>query len=265
MEVLPKDVYLYLMNFGDDRTILNMLSVNKKFNDDKFFIAVLERRYPLITRFKKENETWRSFYVKMIYYIALLNDEYDFPYFPTTLHLSNPEILYKQIKSSKSKELANNYKLMLATSSGNVEIVNKYLDNKIGNGNKALGFAKDINIVKLLIEKGKVIYSYDAMRNAAYENHIDIIKYLISKGARSNNALPGAAYTGNIELVKYLLTQGANSIQDALYEAARGRQFEMMKFLGPYATNEQINYVIRNAITIKYSQDVIDTLHSLLH
>lgn len=34
---LTKDTYLYLTNFADDRTILNILSVNKKFNDPIFF------------------------------------------------------------------------------------------------------------------------------------------------------------------------------------------------------------------------------------
>ena len=37
---LPNDVYGYLTNFADDKDILNMLSVNKKFNDDVFFIEL---------------------------------------------------------------------------------------------------------------------------------------------------------------------------------------------------------------------------------
>jgi hypothetical protein len=38
-----KDVYEYLLNFADDRTIINMLSVNKKFNDPIFFEKLLKR------------------------------------------------------------------------------------------------------------------------------------------------------------------------------------------------------------------------------
>ena len=48
--ILPTDVYEYLANFADDRTILNMLSVNKKFNDEKFFKRVIQRKYPLLLR-----------------------------------------------------------------------------------------------------------------------------------------------------------------------------------------------------------------------
>jgi hypothetical protein len=34
---LTKDTYEYLVGFADDRDIINMLSVNKKFNDGEFF------------------------------------------------------------------------------------------------------------------------------------------------------------------------------------------------------------------------------------
>ena len=69
--MLNKDVYEYLTNFADDKTILNMLSVNTKFSDDSFFKRVFERKYPLLMKFKKD-ETWRQFFIKMIYYIAKL-------------------------------------------------------------------------------------------------------------------------------------------------------------------------------------------------
>ena len=59
---LNKDTYLYLTRFADDRTILNMLSVNKKFNDDKFFEEVMRRKYPLLIGFKSDRQTWKQFY-----------------------------------------------------------------------------------------------------------------------------------------------------------------------------------------------------------
>ena len=49
---LDKDTYEYLTNFADDRTILNMLAVNRKFNDDDFFRRVLQRKYPTLLEFK---------------------------------------------------------------------------------------------------------------------------------------------------------------------------------------------------------------------
>ena len=55
---LDKDTYEYLTNFADDRTILNMLAVNRKYNDDNFFRRVLQRKYPTLLDFKKKNETY---------------------------------------------------------------------------------------------------------------------------------------------------------------------------------------------------------------
>lgn len=52
--IVPKDIYLYLTQFVDNTTILNMLLVNKKFyNDPKFFERMIRVKYPLLIEFKK--------------------------------------------------------------------------------------------------------------------------------------------------------------------------------------------------------------------
>ena len=80
LPIFPKDVYEYLANFADDKTIVNMLSVNKKFNDPVFFERIFKRKYPLLIAFKKDDETWKQFYLKMVKAISLLKEKYDFPY-----------------------------------------------------------------------------------------------------------------------------------------------------------------------------------------
>ena len=75
---LTKDVYEYLTNFADDKTILNMLSVNKKFNDEEFFKRVMLRKYPFLLKFKGEG-SYKEFFIRMIYYIAKLKENYDIP------------------------------------------------------------------------------------------------------------------------------------------------------------------------------------------
>jgi len=64
---IPKDVYEYMTKFADDKNIVNMLSVNKTFRNEEFFKRVLERKYPLLIPFKKENKTWKDFYLEMCY------------------------------------------------------------------------------------------------------------------------------------------------------------------------------------------------------
>tara|TARA_R110001599_G_scaffold269447_1_gene470269 strand:+ start:1315 stop:1749 length:435 start_codon:yes stop_codon:yes gene_type:complete len=90
---LSKDVYEYLANFSDDRTIINMLSVNRKFNDDGFFKRVIERKYPLLVEFEKEN--WKQLFMRKIYYIDIIEKEHGIPYIPNKGY--DPEMFYKII------------------------------------------------------------------------------------------------------------------------------------------------------------------------
>lgn len=90
---ITKDVYEHLMNFADDKDIVNMLSVNRKFSDPIFFQNVLRKRYPLLIPFKQKRESWRQFYLRMITYIAKLQEEFDIPYIPNPDF--NPENFYK--------------------------------------------------------------------------------------------------------------------------------------------------------------------------
>lgn len=73
---MNKDVYEHLMNFSDDKDVLNMLSVNKKFSDESFFKKVLMKRYPFLLKYKTEDVSWRKFYISMIYYIASMKEKY---------------------------------------------------------------------------------------------------------------------------------------------------------------------------------------------
>ena len=90
---ITKDVYEHLMNFADDKDIVNMLSVNRKFSDPIFFQNVLRKRYPLLIPFKQRWESWRHFYLRMITYIAKLQEEFGIPYIHDPGF--NPENFYK--------------------------------------------------------------------------------------------------------------------------------------------------------------------------
>ena len=73
---MNKDILDHLSDFIDDRTILNMLSVNKNFSDDKFFIRVLQKKYPFMLKYKRKDISWRKFYVQTIYYISKMKEMY---------------------------------------------------------------------------------------------------------------------------------------------------------------------------------------------
>jgi len=130
-----KDIYLKVASFADDEDIIRMLSVNKKyraFDDPNFFINILKTRYPLLIRFKNDDETWKQFYLRMIYYLAKLREELSLPYLPSYDY--NPEIIYNYLIKDKNvdkQELINRYNTdydstyhTLVTSSDSGHIVN---------------------------------------------------------------------------------------------------------------------------------------------
>ena len=133
MDIADPNIYEYIANFADDRTILSMLSVNKKFRDENLFKRIIQRKYPLLIEFKKPEETWKHFFVKMTYYIHKLQEDYEIPYIPT--------------KGYDPRVLINHY--------------DKY--------NQAMGYAAQggsLDLVEFFIDKGANDWEF-GMRGAA--------------------------------------------------------------------------------------------------
>ena len=192
---LTKDIYLYLTNFVDDKTILNMLSVNKKFNNPDFFQQVIRSKYPFVIEYKDEI-TWRKFYVNLIFSIFIIkekyNIEYNGQYNPIKFYKSWKEIIrvYPKIKDDLSAY--NNSAIRLASKEGHLEIV-KYLMSLPGN----IDPSAENNA---------------AIRYASYNGHLEVVKYLMSlpcnidPSAENNAAIRWASRNGHLEVVKYLMS-----------------------------------------------------------
>lgn len=104
---MNKDIYAKIASLTeDDRTILNMLSVNKKFNNPEFFQLIFNNKYPQFIKYKQDNETWKEYYLKMIYYITLLDEKFNYDYNRYARYdifsTYNPIEIYKLITASKN-------------------------------------------------------------------------------------------------------------------------------------------------------------------
>ena len=91
---LTKDTYEYILNFADDRSILMMLSTNKKFRNEELFKKILERKYHNLIQYKKENEDFKNLFIRMIFYISKLKEEFNLTY---QEKFGNPEKYYKEL------------------------------------------------------------------------------------------------------------------------------------------------------------------------
>ena len=70
-----------------------------------------------------------------------------------------------------------------------------------------------------------------ALDNASSNQHWDIAKLLLEKGANPEYGLSGSAYSGNKEMVDFFLEEGAENLNLALQMASAGNQKEMIDYL----------------------------------
>jgi hypothetical protein len=185
---LTKDAYLYILNFADDRTILNMLSTNKKFHnigDEKFFEMIMKRKYPLLIRFKNDDhylkkfETWKHLYIRMVYYISKLDEEFKIPYIATEDF--NPENFYLNHIINDPSNFYN-YAMLEAAKGGLLDVV------------------------ILMIKKGANDYG-TTMIFAASRGHLNIVKYMISREVRKRyirESIEEAKEAGHTNIVEFL-------------------------------------------------------------
>ena len=103
---LPKDIYLKLAEFGDDATVIKMLSVNKKFNNPEFFKYIFTSRYPNLIKYKTDLVNWKQFYLQMIQYILKLKEDFSYDFINDAefkiFETDNPKEIY--IKATEALE-----------------------------------------------------------------------------------------------------------------------------------------------------------------
>lgn len=209
---LDKDTYEYLTNFADDRTILNMLAVNRKFNDDEFFRRVLQRKYSTLLAFKKSNETYKHLFLRMVKVLAILLEKYKIPYIPTKG--CNPEILLETGKIGKSKLGYTIYDeaLFCAAVGNNVRLV-KYLFPLVNSRPYSTAVEHAFN--------------YYAVRNDSF----DVMEFLNDKVKHTDEAFDYALRYGKLKLIKFLVENGEKVHRFDIDKAEQAKHFEVADYL----------------------------------
>ena len=243
------DVYEYMIKFVAIEDILNMLSVNKRMNNEVVLRRVMQKRFPLLSRFKKRKAKWRPFYAKMLYYISKI-----FKNIPYMEHLSlNPEKFYKY---GKDKQLAKyalqnsrldiyftlekgitdfNSCLIYAVKSENIDIVQLILDRNVSKIERALFVACKrglFSIVKLLVI-GRTLMNWEyekAVRNCFKGGHMNIVDYLLKNNYFMDSFIYSAARYGYLDIVKKWIKPDMN-INKIAIKAAKGGHLEIISYI----------------------------------
>lgn len=251
---LPKDVYLYLADFGDDRTIIEMLSVNKTFNDPRFFYRIFNKRYPQLIQFKKPNEDWKQFYLRMTHYIFKLKEEINFDYLPAPS--LNPENFYREMKYFKERRPAELIQhlavrtIFFAAEIGDLDTIfrnDDFIQDKsivleyIVNGAARSG---NLKIYQMFEKRFGEIFEDEisrvTMKEAALSGNMEMMEYiqnkLLSKGYSINGiveaAIEGAAELGDLNLIQHFesLSSGDEDVYHAVIGGAiAGGHLEILK------------------------------------
>jgi hypothetical protein len=215
-----KNVDTEILNRLDDRELLNFCLTDKSAREicryEPFWMNRLRDKYPHLMEYKKKSEKWKSLYLRMIYAISKLEEDYGIPYIPVEGY--NPVDFYKESKTinivksgGETYQFPNriyNYAMSIAARGGSLEIV------------------------KQMIRKGATELG-ESMRNAAENGHLNIVEYLTSKGPRDKDledGMAGAGRGGHLDIVKYLVSEGASDFGFLFFSAVEGKHKEVMKY-----------------------------------
>ena len=263
-----KDTDREILLAMSDKELIQTCSLNKylfKFVcDDNFFYRKLVRSYPdTLKDFNKEKDkTYKSYYLKVVFYVAKLLEDFKHTYVSGNPKKQNNlfAMVSKKIEKDGSKKFIVDYQDLLNDSAaqGELELVKEAIKKGASihrEDNYALRLASKsghLDIIKYLVSLGANIHAKDeyALRYASLNGHLDVVKYLveytppISSGNLVENGanihilneetLTWAVLNGHLDVVKYLVSQGADVHADddqALKWANEMGHEEIIKYL----------------------------------
>jgi ankyrin repeat protein len=243
-----KDVDREILSKLDDRELLKTCSIDKytwgTVCDDAFLRRRLLSKYSEIEQYKSEEESWKKFFLRAIYYISKMKEEYEYNYsfgdFKKQYDILSRNIYYKNDKPDPDNVFID------ASRDGEMALVMWSLKNGANiheQNDLAIIIASGegrTEIVKYLVEHGADIaaVNYRALRLASIYGHLETVKYLVELGADIHNqdddSLKYASKGGHLEVVKYLLEKGANihaQNDAALLIAVTNNRLNVVKYL----------------------------------
>ena len=227
-----KDVDREVLKHVDDRDLLKFCRVDRRFWNEVCDDNFLRRRlgkYPGIEKYKREDESWKQFFLRVIYRIARMKERFQFEYIGGDFEM---QYLILDMEGSMG------FILNEAAERGEFPLILYAIKNgvnlqKAGTGS-LYSAAKygHLNVVKYLVENGVGIKDFFGLLNgASEEGHIDIVKYLIDMGAPvTHYALARAVRHDHIDVVKLLIEHGAE-VTPYVLRTARQYNRKMLKYL----------------------------------
>jgi hypothetical protein len=257
MEVVPKDVYLLIATMQENKDIIQMLSVNRKYNDTVFFEQILRKKYPHLIKYKKVRESWKQFYVRMVYYLSYLKEEYDIPY--VNVASFDPIVIYiylkRETKGKKVKEKKIIASLIIAAEVGETQdknLINKLIEK---GGNRViysifLGICKSGNLELFKFYEKQVEDLYAEIEplitNSVISGNKNMIDYIANKVGESHdpNKIVVAAMSGALQIGNF----AAFKSYDKMLKVPEKEKRQIYNFIFEYAVRSKKINVIKSFV-----------------
>ena len=137
--ILNIDLYMKIAMDADRDTLNAMIRTSKAHNtkfDEAFFKKYLQHRYPLTLTFKPYGISYHDYYLKLVYAIHKLYEDYDFPYFPSPS--LDPVSVFIQVDAIKKTTLPKwhqdkylaNIGLINAATIGDTKLIQHFIDTE---------------------------------------------------------------------------------------------------------------------------------------
>lgn len=220
--MLPKDVYLYLIDFVTDEDVASMLATNKQYYKDEYFYNVLKKRYPCLVQHnydlmkypKVQLMSWKDFWIRSTRHMSLLMKEFGIPYIPHSYF--EPSRFYDLCVRDLNTALNIGFKY--AVEIGHKELTDLFLTKGVTNTGTVFYEAAEYgntDMIKYLLENYPVFNNTSminsAMLDAAHHDHVDTVKYLLNYDPDQDEAVEAAIYGNATNVVRYLLDISMNS------------------------------------------------------
>ena len=269
-----KDIDREVLRYVDDKELLMVSSLNRKtwyeVCDDDFLRRRLSK-YPDVEKYKKETESWKRFYLRVIHYIEKMKETFGFNYSDGDF-IKQHNILKLSRNTSNLLDMGAKYgelSLVKFAVLGGAEIH--------PHGDVAVGWAAEnghLHVVRYLVDEKKADLHKDdefALRWASGTGYLDVVKYLVERGAniheREDGALRQASENGHLDVAEYLLKMGANihaREDDALRAASINGHIDVVKYLVEHGADiHAVNNQALRCATEKGHSEIVNYLSKL--
>jgi hypothetical protein len=238
-----RDLDREILGKVDDNELLKVCLIDKyTWNivcDDAFLRRRLLSKYPEVVSEKLEEETWKQFFRRAIYYISKMKEEYGYEY-----SFGNFVTQYNLHKHTREKnENEKDALLIYSAREGELSLVIWCLKNWANIHSHSELCLREacsnghLEVVKYSVENNANIHAIDddSLRLASYYGNTLVVKYLVEHGAnihaRNEQSLLCASCKGHLEVVIYLVERGAIIHHEILTSATLNGHKDVVNFL----------------------------------